>query len=248
MSHRFLLPVTNNPELVMNKLKELDLEKTIIVNNFDNQDVELLCKQAEDKGATVFRYPRNLGLAASWNIGLKTIEKDNNNFVIFLSPSAVFDKSVNYFIEKIVDTEQKAGPQCRYIASGLATMHCFAHTRRCIELGGYFDENFWPIYFEDTDFGRRSRLNGVKEEVVLCSLNSVVHSKEYSISMKDKRLFRLFQMNAHRIQQYYIDKWGGVHCSETFNKPFNNPDLHVNDWSVDPLIFAWPPGVYEGDF
>lgn len=250
MNHKYkiLLPVTNNPELVQDKLKGVDLAKLIIVNNFDNKEVELLCKQAENSGSLVYRYPRNLGLAASWNLGLKKMLEDKDDFIIILSASAVFDKSIDYFVDGIANHEIVKGPNCRYLASGLAALHCFAQTVRSIQKGGYFDENFWPIYFEDTDYTRRTTLNGVQEEVVQLNLSHIVHSKGYSLAMKDRRLFRLYELNADRIGRYYVSKWGGVHLSEKFLTPFNDPRLGVNDWIRNPSIFTWPPGVYEGLF
>jgi glycosyltransferase involved in cell wall biosynthesis len=248
MNYRILLPVTNNPGLVKDKLEEVDLTKLTLINNFDNPGVELLCKQAESKGTLVYRYPKNLGLAASWNVGLREVVNQNLDFVIILSVSAVFNKSINYFIDSIYDHMSKHGPMYRYLASGQATLHCFAHTRLCIDMGGYFDENFYPIYHEDTDFCYRSTLNGVNKKVKNLHLKNVVHSRAFSISMKDKRLFRLYQENAGRIGSYYQSKWGGVHRSEIYPYPFNNPSIKVNEWTVDPKIFEWPKGVYEGEF
>lgn len=251
MSYKILLPVTNSPELVQDKLRELPLDRLILVNNFDNQEVGLLCNQAEDNGAEVYRYPKNLGLAASWNLGLRRICRDHDDFVIFLSVSAILDgdRSVKTFVDEIRTYEDRYGGQCRYIASHKATLHFFAHTRRSVDIGGEFDENFWPIYFEDTDFSRRSILNGVKKEVVWFNLDHLARSREYSLGVKsDRRLFRLHQMNASRIGEYYTSKWGGVHLSETFIHPFNDPEIGVNDWTVASGVGDWPEGVYEGNF
>jgi GT2 family glycosyltransferase len=249
MDYRILLPVTNNPELVKQKLIDIpDKTKLILVNNFDNPEVENLSCQAETLGAEVYRYPRNLGLAASWNLGLHHMKEDQCDFVIFLSASAVFDKSIKCFIEKIIEEETAGKKGTRYIASNLATMHCFAHTQLCLKLGGYFDENFWPIYYEDTDYCRRNGLNGVRPGIMRLGLDDVVHSLAYSISMRDRRLMYLWQNNAYRVADYYQRKWGGVQNSETFSTPFNNPCLHANYWKKEAGVGIWPPKVYEGKF
>ncbi len=248
MSYKILLPVTNNPELVQDKIREVPLDRLILVNNFDNPEVEILCKQAEDGGAEVHRYPRNLGLAASWNLGMRKIKEDGNDFLIILSASAVLEDSIERFADSIVDYESQNGLQYRYLASGRATLHCFAQTNVSVDVGGYFDENFWPIYYEDTDYCRRSKLNGINTKVVPLNLPDLVYSRAYSIAMRDKRLFKLHQFNAGRIGQYYVDKWGAHQGSETYITPFNDPSIGVNDWALRPGVTEWYPGIYEGRF
>jgi hypothetical protein len=249
MDYRILLPVTNNPELVKQKLIDIpDKTKLILVNNFDNQKVENLSCQAETLGAEVHRHPMNLGLAASWNLGFRRMEELKCNFIIFLSASAVFDKSIEYFVEKIIENELAGKKGTRYIASNIATLHCFAQTQLCLDRGGYFDENFWPIYYEDTDYCRRSDLNEVNKGVFQLHLNDVVHSLAYSIAMRDRRLMFLWQNNAYRVADYYLRKWGGVQNSEIFTTPFNNPNMHVNHWTFEAGPGIWPPNVYEGNF
>jgi glycosyltransferase involved in cell wall biosynthesis len=248
MNYKVLLPVTNNPELVEAKVSELDLTKLVLINNFDNSEVELQCKRAEHGGAEVHRYPRNLGLAASWNIGLRKVVEEDLDFVIIISASARLDGPIERFAEAIGESEVKNPSGTRYIASSAASLHCFAHTRKGVDLGGYFDENFWPIYYEDTDFCVRSGLNGVRHGVRSLNLKDMAVSHGACIAMRDRRLFKLFQLNTHRMGVYYQAKWGGVHHNETFKTPFNNPAHGVNDWSVVPGTLVWPPGIYEGDF
>lgn len=244
MDYKVLMPVTNNPELVSQKFKDIpDMSKLILVNNFDNPEVYQLSLQAKDQGAEVYYFPQNLGLAPSWNLGMQRMKEDNCDFVIFLSPSVVFDKSMQLFIDYIVNSEAEQ-KKCRYVCSGLATMHCFAHTRLCLEVGGEFDENFWPIYYEDTDYSKRSQHNGIKGLVKLCGLNDVAHSLEYCISMKNKQLFQTFQNHAHRQGTYYVSKWGGTHTNETFTRPFNDPKMGINDWVLAPGVPV-PPKPYR---
>jgi glycosyltransferase involved in cell wall biosynthesis len=232
MDYRILMPVATNPELVTQKLRDVpDLTKLVLVNNFDNPKVLEQCRIARDEGAEVYYYPENLGVATSWNIGLSKLE-GNVDFVIFLSVSVVFERPLQHFIDFIMDAEMKEG-NCRYVASSRAMMHCFAHTQLGLTLGGYFDENFWPAYYEDTDYCRRSLFNGVQERVVLCNLDDVVHSKASSLTMKEPRLLRLLQANAGRIHKYYLRKWGGEHLSEKYTRPFNNPNTDINEWIVE---------------
>ncbi len=241
MKYKILLPVTVLPELVENILKEIPLDKTIIVNNFDDKQVYNLTLQAKDQGAEIYHCPVNLGLKASWNIGLKRIIEDNDDFLIILAPSAIFDKSINYFIDEVIKREQTK-PGCRYLASYKALLHCFVQTKRSVELGGYFDENFWPIYMGDSDYCQRAKFNGVNQESFMCTLDDVVHSHEISLSCRsDTRLMNCHISNAYRRNEYYISKWGGEHTYEKFTTPFNNPNWPINHWElqdnfINPLI------------
>lgn len=232
--YRILLPVTNSPDLVRQKLKDItDKEKLILVNNFDNPEVLQLSKKAEDKGAEVYYFPQNLGLAASWNLGLERMKEERILFVVFLSASAVFSKPIEKFIDKVFECEDKGESQCRYVASGAATLHCFAHTYESYEVGGLFDENFYPIYLEDTDYCRRSLKNGLQERVRLLHLEDVVYSHSFANAVRNDRLRMLYENNAARMGDYYERKWGGSPGEETFPFPFNNETLGVNWWQLE---------------
>jgi hypothetical protein len=245
MSYKILLPVTTDTEgLVSQKLlydlKE-EMEHLILLNNWIDPQVAELCKNAASKGAETYYIPGNLGCGPSWNFGIKRMMEDGSDFVIILSPSVVFDKSIQYFIDAIYKQESinKMG---RYIASGLATLHCFAHTPLGVELGGYFDENFWPVYYEDTDFCCRSKLNGLGTYgshvgfVWSCSLNEHFHSLAYSITCRNNTLFKLYESRGGWMAEYYVRKWGGVHNSEIYQHPFNNPNIGINEWIIDPSV------------
>jgi len=242
MSFKILLPVTTSPELVKQKLEDLKgyEQNTIVVNNWTNPEVATIAKEFAARGAEAYDCSYNLGLGGTWNFGMKRMEEDNCDFIIILAPSAVFTKSIQYFIDAILENEQQE-KKCRYVA-GAASLHCFAHTRLGLELNGYFDENFWPIYYEDTDWARRSTLNKADEKVKNLCLD-IVHSHSYSISCRsDAKLMWLHQNNCDRWSKYYIRKWGGDHHSEVFEYPFNDPSKETNDWKIEgPFIhFAYP--------
>src|SRR5574343_300178 len=141
MSYRILLPITTDrEELVTTKLhKDIpDLERLILLNNWTDPKALELSHYAASKGAEVYHIPQNLGCGPSWNFGLRRMLEDKDDFLIILSPSAIFDHSILYFIDAIYNTEDKE-PYARYIASPIATLHCFAITPFGVQLGGYWD-------------------------------------------------------------------------------------------------------------
>jgi GT2 family glycosyltransferase len=236
--YKILLPVSSPAFLVKERLEDLKgfEEHTIVLNNWTDSDTEIQVKEFAARGAEAYNCTYNLGLAASWNFGMKRMMEDEDDFVIILSASAVFDKSISYFIDAILEHENRQ-PMGRYICSSKAQLHCFAHTRIGVEVGGYFDENFWPIYYEDTDFIYRAKLNNMVGKM-LSSTTDIVHSYALSISCnKNPELMSLHQHNASRWNQYYINKWGGDHNSEIFSTPFNNPSTHINSWKIQEPFY-----------
>ena len=168
-------------------------------------------------------------MAGSWNFGMKRLEKDCD-FVVILSTSICFDKPFDYLIEKVIEYEEKE-PAGMYLCD--IAKHCFIVTRKGLEIGGYFDENFWPSYYEDMDYSYRSDLNGLSSARISFVDFKMVHAHGISLALKaDSRLLIHHQLNANRMVQYYIAKWGGYQNHEIYKNPFDNPKMGVNDWVV----------------
>lgn len=86
-----------------------------------------------------------------------------------------------------------------------------------LETIGYFDENFFPAYYDDTDYALRARRAGLQSLVVPDT--QLQHAGSGSLERVDQ--------NTHddqfeRNQAYYIRKWGGEKGHELFEFPFNN--------------------------
>jgi hypothetical protein len=100
-----------------------------------------------------------------------------------------------------------------------------------IEAIGYFDQNFWPAYFEDADYFRRLDLSGIPtlwDERILLE-----HNRSQTIRA-DFLLKQLHDERTRRNEQYYIRKWGGLRGwggpdappgQELFAHPFNDPSI-----------------------
>ena len=84
---------------------------------------------------------------------------------------------------------------------------------------GYFDQNLWPIYFEDSDYSRRCALCGIPFYDV--GQTGIIHEGNGTLRHDpDLRAQNAvtFQANA----AYYTKKWGGPPGQETYLLPFNN--------------------------
>ena len=240
MGYRVLIPVTAAPEMVAPLLASIpDHTKLVLVNNYTNPEVALLCRRAHDAGAEVYHFPENLGVAASWNIGLAKLTEPDVDLVCVLSASVIFRQPFEAFIDMVRAAEEEKACSV-HLTPGLA-YHCATYTKLGLKLGGYYDENFWPAYVEDVDYLRRSALNGVQETVNILSHVGLDHIDRHGVGMTGKTLpaFQaLLTANQGRYGEYYVRKWGawtGCRAPQTphYLTPFNDPTKGVNDWSVD---------------
>lgn len=94
---------------------------------------------------------------------------------------------------------------------------------------GYFDENFFPGYFEDNDYRYRIKLTNTKiTSIPLIAKHQTSSTLNSSDKFKQKNNVS-FQSNYN----YYVSKWGGPPGNEIYITPFNK-NLPVDYWHYDP--------------
>lgn len=163
--------------------------------------------------------PANLGVAASWNLAIRT------------APDAAWWCIAN------ADTEFAPGDLARLAAEmekggarwvGMnGDWRVFGITPEVIERVGWFDENYHPVYCEDADYERRCSLLGIPWYTIPGGATHVG-----SATIADPRYgsqnARTYPANV----AYHRSKWGGGPRREVFTTPF---DLggSVADWRLD---------------
>lgn len=234
MNYKVLLPVMNRPELVQHVLDQIpDFERLILVNNYTDPVVMKQSVYALDRGATVYHFPLCLGCGGSWNLGMMELERDAD-VVIILASSAVFERPFQLILDKLDEYQLK---HYRYIFDATTSLHCWAMTREGLRVGGYFDENFWPCYYEDTDYCQRSKRNGFDGGKVYVGQTGLMRTAGRSLTVRsDPALMMLHQNTIGPIVDYYERKWGKL-GAETYATPFDDPSMGVNDWSVKDSRF-----------
>lgn len=105
---------------------------------------------------------------------------------------------------------------------------CFAvKPESFIRKFGYFDENFFPAYFEDNDMYRRIELAGGMQRKLLEA--RMYHKGSQTQLGGSKRVVSHEAFEANRA--YYRNKWGGIPGEETFDAPFNGlTGMTYKDW------------------
>lgn len=231
MTYKILIPVlaqfTEFKDLVD---KVVDKSNLIIVNNHDNMDVGKYCIYLQSIGADVYWYPDNLGCAASWNVGLRKLQAGEFDVLIIFSPSCKFDEGTSPLdFVRAIEEQEKTGKEDFYISNGPyhTDTHAFAITRQGVDKVGLFDENFYPVYFEDTDYIYRQKLVGSTR----CLVN--IKRSDWGLNLgvtKDDRIWRKYLNNAQQIHDYYVYKWGGEAGRETYKNPYGRENCDATYW------------------
>lgn len=124
---------------------------------------------------------------------------------------------------------------------------CFVISRECHKWF-QFDEGFIPAYHEDNDFHRRLKLAGFGEKIF--GLNVPFLHYGSGTLKANPRMQESWPARFGKCQQYYIEKWGGLPGSETFQVPFNQgifgPGDHAYQGGVDPRLYSFYQGKGGG--
>ena len=198
-----------------------------------------------------FPYGANRGVSRSWNEGLHASFDDGNEATLLVNDDLFFYEGGFDEFADFVLSERRRVPHFGTISAfGMDTgtagpvgagkfyqrphwqgAACMAVGEGAIEAIGYFDQNFWPAYFEDADYFRRLELSGIPtlwDERILLE-----HNRSQTIRA-DFLLKRLHDERTRRNEQYYIRKWGGLRGwggpdappgQELFTHPFNDPSI-----------------------
>lgn len=189
-----------------------DVEEVLIVNN-------------EKDGSNRYIHPsfrwhrdsngHNLGVAGSWNIGAKEVVKRKLDYLIIMSQSILFGpmKETTWL------RQMKTFEGYDVIESTGHSWHLIAIHRRVFEDIGYFDENFYPGYFEQIDFHRRMQLVGYGNKGDGHWTNVWVNAISQTVGHHSDLVL------ADPLLHYYNEKWGGDKHDETFNLPFGDKPI-----------------------
>jgi len=161
--------------------------------------------------ATILTPPRNLGVASSWNAFLALFEPiiiANDDLV--LRPEALQTLTVAMATSPVV------------LGYGFAL---FAHRPDVTARVGYFDESFYPAYYEDCDYELRLRRAGITYQQFEPGALAEHTGWSTSHATEDRVILDAPERN----RRHFIAKWGAVtgHCSgggpdpQLFAEPFN---------------------------
>lgn len=216
-------PVLNRFDLLGKMLRSIDhpIGKIVLIDNGDIIPDDIV----EHPALRIIRPGHNLGVSASWNLGMKVTPQAA--WWLIVGSDVTFGPGDLAKLDELVVPDSDA----HYFLDG---MSCFAITAVTLSAVGYFDENFHPAYDEDLDWHRRALLVG-SERVNPPFTGTHVGSA----TIRSDPLLRAQNGPTHGANDaYYARKWGGAKLgSETFSTPFNRGG-HVGDWRLEPERLA----------
>lgn len=101
---------------------------------------------------TWLHMPSNLGVADSWNLGVKSFPHDDRWF---------FASNDMWYRPGDLERLSEATTDALTLSQYYPYFHTFAVGESVIDRVGLFDARFYPAFFEDTDFKRRVELAGL---------------------------------------------------------------------------------------
>jgi len=140
---------------------------------------------------TVLRMPANLGVAGSWNLGVKCFPHDP--FWAFASDDA-------YFLPGSLAAMADTGPDEIRLSKGAPHWQAFTVGENLIRRVGLWCEGFHPAYFEDTDWERRARA----EEVTIQQVLNVGHNN--SSTLKGSQQFQNRNTETYRLNSRLFEQ------------------------------------------
>lgn len=170
----------------------------------------------------------NRGVAASWNLALKSAQRRSIDYVALVSQSLLIDGGTARLAELV---EQHADER------GLLTdhaWHCIVLSVACYEQLGPFDENFSPAYYEDSDMVRRMFLAGVHTP---SHPMRKVGPPEFVATCETAATLRAGLIDAgcyERNRLLYERKWGGPPFHETYARPYDPTSVgEASNWASE---------------
>lgn len=191
-------------------------ENILIIDNADYAAIPRACPGWDGR---MLRPERNLGVAPSWNIGVRAVIAEQLDWLVIASTSFRFGPSGGRTFIDALDGCDLPGAQSIY------GWHFIAIARPTFETVGEFDEGFWPAYWEETDFLYRMHLAGLASPRdngrPWCHFDVDGDYGRQAATLEDG----LAPVNLLAVGMYYERKWGGPQGEERFTLPFGNPAL-----------------------
>lgn len=219
------IPVINHPDYLAECVASIDapLARLVIIDNSPDGGMGDVVRSVLPDCVgelVVTRPPANLGYSASLNLLIRT--HANLPWWMYANADAKFAPGDMARVEAQMATEP--GP----FLCGIRDFRLFGLNAACVSTIGFWDENFHPIYCEDTDYTRRITLGGARY-LMLPGDTGHVGSVCYRGDGNPNAAHNARTYPSNR--RYYIEKWGGDIGREGYETPFDDGGS-VADWTL----------------
>jgi GT2 family glycosyltransferase len=168
----------------------------------------------------------NRGLARSWNDGIVKARNEGADAIVVINDDVTASRDDLLILAQAAVEHREAGiieaegQNLRMAEWQILGYAVFAINPVALDTVGYFDINFHPIYFEDSDYSRRTALCGITfhnaGKTGMVHKGSATVASVEALSQQNQRTFRANLA-------YYCAKWGREPGHEIYTLPFNDP-------------------------
>lgn len=202
-----IIPVLNRFDLLEECISSIDceVEHLLIV---DNSGQYSMPTGLYDGKATVLNMPANLGVAGSWNLGIKSFP---------LAPYWVIaSNDIKYApgqLQKLADT---SSPDV--VIKTSESWSSFSIGSNIVKKVGLFDENYHPAYYEDNDYEDRMDRLGLSDLLKSADINVIAYGASTTMQHSQELFNRNIATNESNYQ-YWQDKFNssGVKDAGQYN-------------------------------
>jgi GT2 family glycosyltransferase len=169
----------------------------------------------EADGIKVRYDPKNPGTCKSWNDAARQSFAMGYRGVLILNDDVILqDDDAVKRIEALIEARP-----LQLLAIGSLGFSGFIMTPALVEAVGYFDEGYYPAYFDDNDYHRRIILEGN----IPCNGVDVATSHTGSGSLKSWKAWETWNATYAfpTNQRRFTEKWGGLPETPTYIEPWN---------------------------
>jgi GT2 family glycosyltransferase len=181
-----IVPVLNRYDLLQRMLDSVDVpvDHLLVIDNGTGADLSF---SDQFKRVTHLRMPANLGVAGSWNLGIKSFPYAHRWFIA--SNDVVFQPGA-------LATLSEARRDEITLTGDAPHWQAFALGDEAVNDIGLFDESLFPAYFEDNDYMRRAEFVGVNIRKVQIPLHHD-NSSTIKAGYQDKNNKTFFANQSH---------------------------------------------------
>jgi GT2 family glycosyltransferase len=211
MLENLIVPVLNRYDLLDRMVSSIDypVGHLLIIDNGASNVLEDMGIDVPAcvEHTTYLPMPANLGVAASWNLGIKSFPYDDRWFIA--SNDVRFEPGALQRLSEARTDEIS-------LSSMFPHWQAFALGYEAVKRVGLFDEGFFPAYFEDTDYKRRAEQVGVKVVHI-----DVPMTHDNSSTLRSDPHFASKNSNTYSNNQTH------------YSNKVSNEDFSAGSWSVE---------------
>jgi GT2 family glycosyltransferase len=166
-----IVPVLTEHHRVDQMLASFDgrIRDLVVIDN-GPCEWEASCERAERTWHV--RVPSNLGVATSWNFGIKATARSPGWMIV--------NHDVTFGENGVADFYVSCDP-ANIVLGGKPPWSCFWVGSKVVEMVGLFHEGFHPAYFEDNDYEVRAQRKGIP---IVRSLAAIYHRNSSTLQSK----------------------------------------------------------------